>query len=69
MDRRLQAGDHVRITSANRRPDYQIGDEGTVLWGPILHDDRQSYYIVAMGRGHPALTSTIFLADEIEPAD
>ncbi|HTU17004.1 MAG TPA: hypothetical protein VMG10_02985 [Gemmataceae bacterium] len=68
MTHDLKIGDRVRVTTASRVPGHPPGEEGTVLVGPILRGGGKPYYIVAIDKASTSTTSSIFAADEIEPA-
>jgi hypothetical protein len=66
MRRALKVGDRVRVTVRCRLAGYEVGAKGRILWGPHVHSDGRSYYLVAMEismTGRPV----IFAEEEIEP--
>ena len=68
MSRELKRGDRVSVTARRRVEGYQPGDKGVVLEAPAVYAGASdTSYVVAMDKGGPGNTSTVFAADDIEP--
>ena len=58
----------MRVTARSRVEGYQPGDNGGVLEGPAVDAGvSDTSYVVAMDKGGPGSTSTVFAAEDIEP--
>jgi hypothetical protein len=68
MSQELKPGDHVRVTSQRQVHGYQPGSTGIVRSGPTTDKSGKTYYGVSMDKD-ASNDGTLFLADEIEPAE
>ena len=66
MSQEPKVGDRVCLTTRDFEPDYQRGEEGTVLSGPHPTPSAGFFYIVAMKKFGPGTEEIIFRANEIE---
>ena len=58
----------MRVTARSRVEGYRPGDKGVAMEGPAVYAGASdTSYVVAMDKGGPGSTSTVYSAEDIEP--